>query len=317
MEQPWKYIGNQFDSETETSYKKAVKLSHFHDARLLSAQTTYPLLAPLYTRYHPLHLALMNGYSAWRTAGGTQEEETLTVRQLMDQAMLDLDGWDVQVQVVYPKTTARYRGIFPNGRKPFRQGGLELRIDAFQDLSNAIGTDVALAAVKTAVDSTHSALVAARTAQEGAKGGKLVNSGAVEAARLAAMNMQYRNMGVVIDAYFDDREMLCNAIFDLETLRNPEQQTFTMSLDVAERHDVATRTLLADDELRAKLTGPGRVHIFLASTPGGVDSTPVVVNTDADLRFAAAAFGITDYTTHRHITVVNESGATTRLSLTV
>jgi hypothetical protein len=317
MKKPWKYVDNQFTVSTKKSFKKALKLSIFHDAALLAQQGAHPALAPLYTRYHTLHLAYALAYTAWRSAGGAQEGETLNLKQLLETSYTNVDGWDAQIQVVHPKSSARYRAIFPDGRKPFSVGGIDQRIDAYSTLASNIGNEVALAAVKQLVDDVYSALDTARVQQAGAKTGRRANSTQLDRARIDIMDMQYRDMAVVLDAFYDEREGMCNRLFDLETLRNPEQQTFTVTLSPDETHNVATRTLLSDDVLRAKLNGPGTVTIFLATTAGGTDSHGVNLTTDEVKTFEASAFGVTDYGTHRHLTAVNASGAVTKLTLTV
>ena len=317
MDKPWKYVDNQFLVSTRKSYRKALKLSNWHDSNLNTLQASEPALVPLYARYHPLHMAYKTAYATWNSAKGTQEGQTQNVKELLRQALLDLDVWDVQIQVVHAKGTVRYKELFPDGRKPFNQGNIEDRIDAFDSLAQSIGAEVALAAVKTAVDATYTALDAARDTQSGAIGGRKVKSGAVEAARVAIMDMQYRNMGVVLDAFYAQRDKMCKALFDLETLRNPEQTTFTALLAVAETRHMATRTLLPDDMIRAKLTGPGPIKLYLASTEGGSDSTAIDLGTDEEKTFPASAFGITDYATYRHLTAQNGSGAETRITVTL
>lgn len=317
MDKPWKYVDNQFLVSTRTSYRKALKLSNWHDSNLNTLQATEPALVPLYNRYHPLHTAYVAAYSLWGSAKGTQEGQTQNVKELLKQALLDLDVWDVQIQVVHAKGTVRYKELFPDGRLPFNQGTLETRINAFDALSDAIGAEVALAAVKVLVDATYTALDTARDTQSGAKGGRKVKSGAVEAARVAIMDMQYRDMAVVLDAFYTDRETMCKALFDLETLRNPEQTTFTANLAAAEVRTMATRTLLPDDMIRAKVTGPGPLKLYLATTEGGNDSTAIDLATDEEKTFPASDFGITDYSTHRHLTAHNGSGAATRLTVTL
>ncbi len=57
MTKDWKYILDQMEIESATNVKKAMKLSLFHDTALNTLSSTMPLLMPLYTRDHPLHLA--------------------------------------------------------------------------------------------------------------------------------------------------------------------------------------------------------------------------------------------------------------------
>ena len=76
MELIWKYLSNQFTQETLRNFKKAMKLSNYHDAALAEAQLHDPAMVPIYARYHPLHESLRQRYNAWKAAGGTQKGKT-------------------------------------------------------------------------------------------------------------------------------------------------------------------------------------------------------------------------------------------------
>lgn len=309
MEQEFKYVGNQFDTATKRSFKKAVKLSNYHDAALQSASVANPALLPLYNRYHPLHLALENQYNLWKSKGGSQEGETLNVKQLLKLARAKMQGWDVAIQLVYAKTTPRYKAIFPNGRKPFDRGSVDERINAYNTLSQNIGADAALSTVKTEVDTVYTGLDNARTGQQGSKAVTKISSTDLETARLDAMNMQYRNMGWIMDNLFDSREALAKVLFDLETLRDLDQTIFTGTLTPLELEPVLTHTFLADDEIRLKNTGAATIDFYLASTAGGKNSKEVSVLPGEETTVAMSAFAPDNYGTHRYLTASNGSSS--------
>jgi len=62
MKKLWQYLVNQFLNSTKKNYKKAVKLSNYHDADLNAKKATEPLLVLIYNRYHPLHVTLVTEY---------------------------------------------------------------------------------------------------------------------------------------------------------------------------------------------------------------------------------------------------------------
>ena len=307
MEKAFKYLDNQFANATRDNYKRALKLSNYHDAALAGASVHEPLLLPIYTRYSIVHLEYVNRYNVWKSAGGAQTGETLNVKQLLQIAMDKLNDWDVRIQAVYAKTTPRYKAIFSQGRKPFNKGGLDSRINAFETLSKNIGTDVALAAVKGEIDSTYSGLDGARDTQEVAKGSTKYDSSEVNLARLAAMNMQYRDLGFCMDNFFDKLEGIVNGLFDLEILRQHQQTIFTGTLDPSENEAVLIHTFLADDELRLKNKGDAPIAFYLSNVHNGTNSTAVTVAPQLETTIQAAAFGIADYGTYRYLTAVNQS----------
>ena len=146
----------------------------------------------------------------------------------------------------------------------------------------------------------------------GAKSTKKDGSQLVDIARIAAMNMQYRNMGFIIDTFFDTREMECNSLFDLQTLRENDQSIFTGTLDPAETEAVLVHTFLGEDELRVKIDTNGPVNFFLASTPGGTDSTAVLLSSPAEITISIDDFGLKDMAGHRFLTAVNGGGVITK-----
>ncbi len=310
MDTLWKYLQNQFVVATRDNFKKAVKLSNYHDADLNAKKATQPLLVAIYNRYHPLHLTLITEYNSWKSSQGSQKGKTSALEQLLEATYLNMNAWDVQVQVVFPKGTPEYISIFPEGRKPFTKGSVDERINAYDTLAKNLEPYAPLATTRDAVAESYAALDAARDAQEGSKGNVKVDSGKVDAARMAVMTMQYRNLGFAMDNFTDNIDYI-ESMFDLETLRDSQQTHFTGTLQPSETKAVVTRTMLEDDTIRAKSNGNAIIKLYLASTPGGINSTAVEVLANEEKTFAASAFGSIDFATHRYLTVVNMSASET------
>lgn len=319
MDKPWQYAVNQFINSTRTSYKKAFKLSNYHDAYLLKMKTDFPAdpdWTTLYDRYHPLHLSLVAAYNAWVAAGGQSEGQTLNLDQMLELLVQRAGLWDAMVQTVagFEKGTPNYLAVFPNGRKPFGTGGKTERVNAVSALGTAMAAFPALAAVKALVDAFATQINDARDIQEGAKGGKKSGSLDVESKRIVAMTGQYRNLGFLMDKYADTPDLI-TPFFDLAVLRSTRQSVFTGTLDPAENEAVLTHTFMPDDELDLTITGdPGvpagvQVSFYLATTPNGTDSMAIKVAANEAIKsITASEFGIMDYSTHRYLTAVNENG---------
>ena len=313
MNRQWKYLENQFVSATANNYKKAVKLSNYHDADLNAKKATEPLLIPIYNRYHPLHLALVNEYNAWKTAGGSQQGQTLNLSQLLDIAYDKVPFWDVSVQgtgATFMKGTPNYKAIFPNGRNPFSKGSIDERINAYDSLAKSMVPFAPLAPTMAQVAGVYKMLATARDTQSGAKGSVKTGSGKVETARIAAMTMQMRNLGFSMDAFWD-KPTYIESMFDVQTLRESRQSIFTGTLDPLENEAVLIHTFLADDEVRLKNSGKEIITFYLATTPNGTDSDPVKVVPNSQVVTAVSAFGALEYGTHRYLTVVNQSPSET------
>ena len=125
MIKDWKFLIDPFLVATRDSYIVAMKISTFHDSALANVSTD-PFFGPLYTAYHPLHIAYKTAYDAWVSQGHTQMGETLNLDQLL--RLLSgskIDQWDVAIQNVYSKKTPQYMALLPHqqGSVPGRKTG--------------------------------------------------------------------------------------------------------------------------------------------------------------------------------------------------
>ena len=322
METIWHYLLNQFLNATVNNYKKALKLSNYHDAYLLKLMTDDPAdpdWATLYNRYHPFHLSYVSEYSKWKTAGGVQKGQTLNLDQMLVLLITKVTKWDVAVQNVtgFEKGTANYLTIFPQGHKPFNSGAKTARVNAVNVLSGALEpfslVDPAILIIKGEVDLFYSLIDTARDTQEGAKGGTKQKSEEVENQRVDVMTEEYRDLGFLINKSAEDPNRIA-PFFELQVLRSHNQVLFTGTLDANENEPVLVHSFVADDELELEITSTATdpeaatVSFYLATTAGGTDSTPVIVTANAaKLKIEASAFGIADYGTHRFLTAVNNT----------
>lgn len=308
----WQYLDNQFYNVTKRNYKKALIISNYHDAALKTIMDASPDpdYATLYNRYHPLHLTLVTEYTNWKNAGGQQEGSTLNLDQLLGLMNGKLDNWDPRIQVVYAKTTPRYKTIFPDGRKPFQRSNKDTRIEAVNTLSENIGADAALATIKTEVDTYYTDLDTARDSQSGAKLGTKIGSGSVAGAVANAMIMQYRNLGFLINKLYETPNVILN-LFDVQTIRERDQRIFTGTLNPLENEPVLIHTFLPDDEIRLKITGNAAANFYLATTPGGTNSAAVNVPANSEVTIPISTFTFPDPQVHRFLTAVNTSNTET------
>src|SRR5260221_7424332 len=222
MKRAWSYLINPILVATDSSYRMAVRISTFHDSALKAANAD-AFIMTLYNLYHPLHLALVAAYDAFTAKEGTTQGETLNLRQLFRlEAKQKINSWDAAIQMVYPKDSVKYKSLLPNGHGPFQTGSQTQRMSAVQTLSNSIGTDAALVAVKADVDNFYALLNTANTVQKGSISNIKALSDAVEAARVAMSVGQYSNLGKLIGAHAGDTSVI-EQYFDLEAIRKGQQ----------------------------------------------------------------------------------------------
>jgi hypothetical protein len=219
----------------------------------------------------------------------------------------------VQVVSGFEKGSPNYKTIFPDSRKPFGTGGKTARVNAVSALATAMAAYPALAGVEALVSAFATQIGTARDLQEGAKGTTKGASLDVESKRIVAMTGQYQNLGFLINKLAATPEQIA-PFFDLNVLRESSQVHFTGTLDPGEAERVLVHTFAADDELLLEVTAaPGTpggtaIRLYLATTPGGTDSSPVAVEANAaPITISAAQFGILDYAAHRYLTAVNST----------
>ena len=305
---PWKFTEDQFEIETRGSVKKAVILSTFHDNNLRILSVQYPALLPLYTRFHVVHLALIAGCDAHASSGDVQQGDRKTVTQSFKASKLLLtEDWIPSISKIYKTSSPEFMAIFPNGLKPFNSGGIDKKIKAFNILSLNIGSDPALATIKTVIDSTYTALHLSRTGQNDAKTNTASSSALLEPLRFAAMKMMYRNLGNIMDNFCDTVAVMCALLFDLVTLRESAQKVYRGNILRMASKNILSHTFLADDEFAIKIIGTGSYKFNLSSTATGVDNTEVEVFANIKTTIKISQFEVTDYSNYRCLNLVSSS----------
>jgi hypothetical protein len=316
MSTEWKYILDQMEIETADNVKKAAAISLFHDSALFTMSGSIAGLLPLYNRYHPLHLAFMDCYSSFDSSGGVQKGNRVSVTGMLKTTKTTLvTVWMPEIVVLYPKTSAEYMALFPKGLSPFNSKGIDARIAAYNTLTKNIGSDPALATIKTAITTAYTNLLAARATQTGSKTNTKGVSGTLDTLRIDAMEMQYRNLGNIMDNFFDTRETLCPLLFDLVTLRVNPQTIYTGKLAASVTKAVLANTFVATGTMTVKLTVDSK--LYLSNTIGGTNSTPIAVPADIKTVVDVVGFGVTDYASFRFLTIVNQATVAGKYSVTL
>ena len=316
MVKPWKYELNQMDIVTENNVSMAVKTSLYHDTGLRVMSIAYPVMLPLYTRYHIVHLAFMDGFTNLDSSGAIKQGDRISVEEVLAAAKLDLtDVWLPAILTLHTKSSSRYKQILPKGMTPFNTKGVDARITAYDTLSKNIGVEAALVVIKGHVDTTYALLLATRAQQTDAKTNTSNTSGTLEVLRTAAMDMQYRNLGFIMDNFFDIRETLLSLVFDLVTIRSSKQVLFTGKLGASGIKGVLAHTFVVTDTMSVKFLKEAK--LYLSNTIAGVTGTAITVPGNIKTVVNIADFGVTDYANFRFLTVVNQTTLPSSYSVTL
>ncbi len=303
MKKTWSYFVNPFLVLGKKNFKKAVKISTYHDSALLAASGD-PFYAAMYASYHPFHLALVAAYNTWKTAGGMQKGSTLTVGELLNTlSPLKINAWDAQVQVVLPKGSPDYVAVLPNGHQPFQEGEIDERINAVQQLGLALVPFAGLAATKADVDTFHGQLNTARNTQLGKKGDTEHFSDMLRDKITEAMVAMYANMGLCINNHPAEPVEL-EPLFDLDTVRSHYQSVFAGILSGNENKLLLERTFTALDEMRLQSKAGTKLGFYMSANAEDGPAGYTVIEVAANSKLIV---NVTDFgpLTNRFLHVIN------------
>ena len=315
---------NEFRSGTKGSVEKAVGLFVYHAAALKSKHTEFPTdvdYTKMNDRTAPLAVDLESKFNIYKNIENTQlshtEEVRLHLEEIQGENGLARDWFD-RTSVIYKKADpVRFKAIFPKGLKPFR-GKKDDVISAVGTLSLGIGADTnpLMIAIKAEVDAEFALIDPSRHDQKEAIFFTKTKYDELVLLCDGAMDMEYRNAGLLMDKFPLNEGNIQDLFHDMELLIGKQQTEWDVAIDAVTIIELTKRTLLASTKLKATAHF-GSASIFLSSTPGGTDSTPVVLLTDIETKFTAADFGITDFGSHRHITIKNTNNETIRIKFKI
>ena len=310
-----KYGMNQFLTKTKKSMDKAVKLITYHAAQIAAALALSPAdpdLIMMNTRTQAAATDATLKFTSFNSVEGAQAgasenvDNELALIQGADGSARD---WYNRTAAIYAKTNKpRMKAIWSQKLKPFREKKDNV-ILALHTLSMNIGADAnpLMIAIKAEVDAKYLILNPDRITQKSSFFNTSTSSKALKASCDSAMTIEYQNSGILMNKYPANVNYIQESFHDMELLLDKQQMVFNPTLNANETKDMAKRTLVFNSKFRCIATS-GDVWVYLSSTVGGIDSTPVIVLNGIQNEFIASAFGITDYGLHCHITAVNQAG---------
>ena len=300
----WTFTSNPFDNSTKGSFKKMLIISTYTDATL-HAHNSDPAIAPLYTVYHPLHLAYVDKYDLWIESGGLHKGATVGLTDLLAQLSNPLiEDWDTAISQFYHKGSARHTELLPDGHAPFQAGSKETRINAVKSLVIAMGTDTNLTALKVTVNAFYNTLIAARDSQQGRIGGTGDLSALVEAARLACAQGLMKAYGGLVVLYFTDLKKI-EPFFDLETIQSKPQKEYYRHITAGTSQYIFSHSFKEADKMKVKNTGTVDLRIFLSHHKTGILQAGTLVPAGSEMEITGSQLG--DIKSNRYVIVTNEA----------
>lgn len=209
--QKLKFIENQFLTATKGSSKAMLTIIADHSARMQSGATHDPDFIPWAARTAPVAEEMSAAYANHQGARGTYQGATHALRlALIELRKKKVPKWDVHIQLLYMEGTPDYARLFGMGRMGFQSGGIDMIITRVKSLGSNLASEPALAAIKAEVDAYYAHLKSLREQQQSKEGALAASRDRMEKARVAAAWMCFRNMGQLMDKYWDRLQYVDN-----------------------------------------------------------------------------------------------------------
>ncbi len=270
MDKEWSFLYNPMELATANSFRLGLRVSWIHYEALHARNSNAAILA-LENSYKPFDLDYRAKYSGWKSQERQQLADTETLKGKFAKLSNEkINAWDASIAVVYPKGSTRYNTMLGDGHGPFQKGTQSEKIEAIASLSNNIGADAALTAVKTDVDNFIAEINTAYDTQKNSIETTGIKSNALETSRLAMCNEQYNNLGALMTIYNRlGTPLLTGDCFDLLSIRNIRQMLFQGTVKTNNVHTIVERTIPGTAQLLLENDGVTELRFYLSTVKNG------------------------------------------------
>jgi hypothetical protein len=270
----WSGSRNPFLGPTEDSILLSNTLFFHHDSALLQEKDNDPDILAMYTSFNPLQVDFNSRFSAFTSAVGARIAANTTLRTLLrDVSGVKIADWDVAIQNVYRRGTEAYVKILPHFRKPFQNGGYDVRLNHLNALVNSLDGIPALANVYNDVMATALLVKNARAKALGLAEDVRKKRQELEAARMSCCAGMFVNLGRLIAKYPDDSKSI-DRFFDLKNLRNlsniPDQIGSEYEV-IIPANSVKECGFQIYDEMKLMVYNPGGIPLYIYTTSNSED----------------------------------------------
>jgi hypothetical protein len=299
-------LRNTFLLNTKKNFEKAYQTGEYHfDA--LTAHASDAFFATMLAFFGPLWIIYKNAMTAWIAAGGLQQGGTQKISDMLMDLRSDLiDRWDSLIKAALIADPDTYKGLFPNGHKPFQTGAQDKRLNAVGALIEAIGTNALLATIKAEIETWYNAAIAAYGTKQGKKSVTKTSSAAVEQARVELCHAMWKDL-MDCNSHFYKNPELSAPYFNWEALRPGEQTSFSISVEPGQSKLLAKRTLGPNEQL--KVTNATEIAAEIGCTDkGGAIPQKISIPPHSEDSYSPAQIGNTKDTPLIIVTNAKEAG---------
>jgi hypothetical protein len=209
-------LTNPFLNATKRSLSRARVLGSYTDAGL-GRPGAPPEIVALYNTYHPVFENFKALFLARDSQTGHHISKTFAQTLLLEELSERIKEWGFQIEYVHRRDSPEYQTFFPQGRRPFRHGKIEMRASAVSQLALALQGKPEFSALLAEVQAFSEQLQAAIAGAIAAQSIKSTSSKELERGRIELCNALYAVLGGLIHLY-PDRPHKVSAYFDTATM---------------------------------------------------------------------------------------------------
>lgn len=290
----WNHAQNPILRATEGSFKNAIEVTNYHVIALEAAKSD-PYINSILNKYIPVHRSFEKSYQTWLAQGGSQQGETLSLKQMLQRLTSDkIRDWDIIIQGQYNINSPTYKKLLPNRRGPFQTGTQVKRINAVKALSDRIGDDSLLKEVKDDIDAFYTKLQDVYKSQRGSKNTTTNLSVELENARVEMCTAQFVNLGSLIQNFPTSPEKI-ESFFNLKIIRNIQQVTFRGHLEPGEVYTIVKHSFSEDDQIYLSNLSMSPLKFYLANKKNALPNAAFIELINEERTIDASTLGHIDY----------------------
>jgi len=203
---------------------KADHLINFSNNKLL-AEDSDPVIHGINTFNAPYVKNWNDNYVLWKAALNYQMYTTADLNQQKELlAKTKAVDWELAIWAVYHPGSAKTLALIPHGRQAFNSGTIDSRIHGIETLISNIGSDAALADVKTDATATLADLKASNIEHGKAVKNLADQSIILDDMCLKACQAMLANEASLTKKYFETPQRV-DHYFDIKAMRRPASKT--------------------------------------------------------------------------------------------
>ena len=296
---------NVFEIGTRNNYNIASEFGKHHVDSLFLDSGSSAIALTCYDNVKTKFDIFEANHNIQLSQTGNQGGNVQSFKVMLNNMPINVDDWMSKAKIVYPVNSARFRAMFPNGKKSLNSGKQKNRVNAVLALITTIGADASLATLKVTIQTFYTALLLAFNTKDSAKLVTKTDSSALEVSRIDMCVEIEGNFGLLKNAN-KANPSLSAKYFNVALFNNSLQTSFDKEVKPLLTKNVWERTFAnpLTQQVRIINSSDTTVHAFLSNKKLGlVGLLFVIIPPLSDEKYDLKDMG--DNTTEKFLNFLN------------